>query len=116
MDQTWKKDFQNNVLKQACIHEAGHIIVAKALGCSVQQTRADENGNGATTINYGKHNLMIIALSQQDNKSVAEYSQQGCFCKAVSLYVNVLLAGHIAEFLYEKNFLSSGQEDVTFDG
>ena len=116
MDQNWKFDFQNNPVKKACIHEAGHIIVAKAINCQVLSTKVLENGDGATEIHYGDLNPMVKALSNHNNELVCMYSRQDEFSYAVNKYILILLAGHIAEFLYEKNFQSSELESVIFEG
>ena len=116
MNQEWKETFQSDALKQACIHEAGHIVVAKAMNCQVLSTEVFEDGNGMSTIHYGKFNQMVKALANHEDKEVAEYSRNDEFGAVVNTYVIILLAGHLAEFLYKEDFQSSGMAKVLFEG
>ena len=115
MDQNWKSDFSTNETKRACVHEAGHIIVAVAMGYVVNSSCIDEFGNGGTSISYGNDTLLAKAFDSCDEKKICSFSGSDAFGEFVVKYIPILFAGHTAEFLFEKNETSE-MADVKFDG
>lgn len=98
-------------LKEAAIHEAGHIVAAHIMGFPVEWVSICNSGNGQTKIDYGGFkNIALKLMNLNASNSVpdailktldpdvlselTQFAERLCF---------VLLAGDVAEFVFFKH-------------
>ncbi len=109
-----------NLMHNAAVHEAGHIVVSYLVGFSPRSVKITTTGDGGCQIDYGDlENIARIMmamdicpqffsiLSQLNSDAVLDLAKRLC-C--------ILIAGGIAESIYRDGLDFSGKSDIELIG